>query len=221
MNVLKKMMNSRIAMLFVLIALIGINWAASIWHSRIDFTAEKRFTLSSATKKLLKNIDEPVEIDVFLKGNYPSGFKKLAASTDDLLREFKEVAGNKIQYHFISPDDNVEGTAIKYGDTLSALGLYPINLTSQLKEGQQQQLVYPVALVHYKDQVYPVKIYQGKTPLINFQELNSSEAMLEYRMADAIARITQKEKPLVGYATGNGEPMPGEYTGSMILLKMY
>ena len=65
--------------------------------------------------------------------------------------------------------------------------------------------------MHYKDQSIPVRIYQGKTPLINFQELNSSEAMLEYRLADAISKITRKEKSVVGYAIGNGEPFPGEY----------
>ena len=205
-NIFAKIFNSKAWLPIILVILIAINWAASQWHNRVDFTNEKRFTLSSPTKKLLKKIDEPVIVDVFLKGNYPSGFKKLAASTGDLLQEFKEIAGNKLQYHFISPEDVVPGADVKYGDTLSAMGLYPINLTSQVKEGQQQQFVYPVALVHYKDQVIPVKLYQGKTPLINFKELNSAEALLEYKMADAISKITQKEKPLVAYLTGNGEP---------------
>ena len=205
-NISAKIFNSKAWLPIVLVILIAINWAASKWHSRIDFTNEKRFTLSSSTKKLLKKLDEPVIVEVFLKGNYPSGFKKLAASTSDLLQEFKEIAGNKLQYHFISPEDVVPGTDVKYGDTLSAMGLYPINLTSQVKEGQQQQFVYPVAMLHYKEQAIPVKLYQGKTPLINFNELNSAEALLEYKMADAISKITQKEKPIVAYLTGNGEP---------------
>src|ERR1700712_3180216 len=111
MSFFKKITNGRIGLLLVLVLLVAINWAASVWHTRLDFTNEKRFTLSAATKKLLKNIDEPVTIDVFLKGNYPSGFKKLASSTDDLLREFKEIAGNKLQYHFISPEDEMDGIA--------------------------------------------------------------------------------------------------------------
>ena len=205
-NISAKIFNSKAWLPIVLVILIAINWAASKWHSRIDFTNEKRFTLSSSTKKLLKKLDEPVIVEVYLKGNYPSGFKKLAASTGDLLQEFKEIAGNKLQYHFISPEDVVPGTDVKYGDTLSAMGLYPINLTSQVKEGQQQQFVYPVAMLHYKEQAIPVKLYQGKTPLINFNELNSAEALLEYKMADAISKITQKEKPIVAYLTGNGEP---------------
>jgi|GEM_PF-6527947 len=55
------------------------------------------------------------------------------------------------------------------------MGFVPINLTSQIKEGQQQQLVYPYALVHFKEQIIPVVLYKGKTPLINFQDLNAKQ----------------------------------------------
>lgn len=203
----KKIAGTKLWLPLVILLLLAINWAASVWHSRIDFTNEKRFTLSTATKKLLRSIPEPVQVDVFLKGDYPSGFKKLSSSTADLLQEFKESAGKNFQYNFLSPDDLVEGTEVKYGDTLSAMGLVPINLTSQVKEGQQQQFVYPYAIVHYKGQALPVTLYQGKTPLINFQDLNSAEAMLEYNVANAISKITQPEKTMIGYANGNGEPM--------------
>lgn len=203
----KKIAGTKLWLPLVILLLLAINWAASVWHSRIDFTNEKRFTLSTATKKLLRNIPEPVQVDVFLKGDYPSGFKKLSSSTADLLQEFKETAGKNFQYNFLSPDELVEGTEVKYGDTLSAMGLAPINLTSQVKEGQQQQFVYPYAIVHYKDQALPVTLYQGKTPLINFQDLNSAEAMLEYNVANAISKIIQPEKTMIGYANGNGEPM--------------
>ena len=198
---------SRLWLVITLVILFALNFAASKWHSRLDFTNEKRFTLSSATKQLLNTIKEPVQVDVFLKGNYPSGFKKLSASTEDLLQEFKEIAGANFKYNYISPEDKVEGTEVSYGDTLSAMGILPINLTSQVKEGQQQQFVYPVALVHYNDKTLPVILYQGKTPLINFQELNSAEALLEYKIANAISNITQAEKTAIGYTNGNGEPM--------------
>lgn len=202
----KKIPGKKFWLPLVILLLVALNWLASVWHSRIDLTNEKRFTLSNATKNILKNIKEPVQVDVFLKGNYPAGFKKLSASTADLLQEFKEVSGKNFQYNFVSPDDHVEGTEVPYGDTLSAMGLVPINLTSQVKEGQQQQFVYPYALVHYQGQALPVTLYQGKTPLINFQDLNSAEAMLEYNVANAISKITQPQKTMIGYSNGNGEP---------------
>ena len=206
-NVFNRIWESKIWLLITLITLFAVNWAAAVWHNRIDFTNEKRFTLSNATIQLLKNIREPVQVTVFLKGNYPSGFKKLSATTSDLLQEFKEVAGKNFQYNFISPDDLLPGTNIKYADTIAAMGMLPINLTSQVKEGQQQQFVYPYALLHYGIKTLPITLYQGKTPLINFQELNSAEALLEYNIANAISKITQTEKPVIAYATGNAEPM--------------
>jgi ABC-2 type transport system permease protein len=203
---IKKIFNNKFWLPIMLIILVAINWAASLFHARIDLTNEKLFTLSNPTKKLLKKIDEPITIDVFLKGNYPSGFRQLSASTNDLLREFKEIAGSKIKYNFINPDDVVTGTEIKYADTLSAMGMYPINLTSQLKEGQQQQFVYPFAWLHYNGKDELVELYKGKSPQISFAEISSAEALLEYKLADGVAKITQKEKPGVAYAVGNGEP---------------
>ena len=208
---LAKVLNNKFWLPVSVFFLIIVNWTASQFHVRVDLTNEKRFTLSNATKKLLKKIEEPITVDVFLKGNYPSGFRQLSASTNDILKEFKEVAGNKLRYNFISPDELMPGTEIKFADTLSGMGLYPINLTSQLKEGQQQQFVYPFALIHYREKTFPVELYKGKTPLINFTELNSAQALLEYRLADAVAKITEKEKPIIGYAVGNGEPELGRF----------
>ena len=151
MNIFHKIWKSKLWLPVTIVLLGALNWLASQYHSRIDFTNEKRFTLSAPTIKVLQKLDDVVQVDVFLKGDFPSGFKKLANSTSELLGEFKEVAGKKLQYRFISPEENVEGTNVAWADTLGALGFYPINLTSQIKEGQQQQNIYPVAFVHYKE----------------------------------------------------------------------
>lgn len=219
-KIIYKIGSSRLWFPLVLVLLFCLNWAASVWHTRIDFTNEKRFTLSAATKKLLKNIKEPVQVDVFLKGNYPSGFKKLSTSTADLLQEFKEVAGSNFKYNFISPEENMEGTGKPYSDSLLNLGLPFINLTSQVEQGQQQQILFPVAFVHVGDRVVPVVVFEKKgfaNPdfkdgnRITSAELNGAEALLEYRFADALSKGMQTTLPIVGYSIGNGEPAPGQY----------
>ncbi len=200
-----KIWKSKFWLVLTIIFLVIINWAASIYHTRIDLTNEKRFTLSSPTIKLLKKLEDVVEIKVFLKGEFPNGFKKLAGSTSDILQEFKEIAGNKLQYSFVSPDDEMEDTHVKWGDTLSAMGLFPINLKSQLKTGEQQQLLYPVALMRYKGNVFPVKLYNG-IPNIGNLEINSAEALLEFQLADGLYKLTNQQKPMIAYSIGNGEP---------------
>ena len=205
MDFFSKIIKGRWWFLITALLLLAVNWFASVFHARVDLTDEKRFTLSSATKKILKNLDDRVEVKVFLKGDFPSGFRKLANSTQETLEEFKESADGKLKYELVSPDDNMEDTDVKWGDTLSAMGLYPINLKSQLKKGEQQQLVYPYALVRYRGKVIPVKLYSG-IPNIGRQEINSAEALMEYQLADGIYKLLEKQKPLVAYSIGNGEP---------------
>jgi gliding-associated putative ABC transporter substrate-binding component GldG len=210
MKLINKIWKSAFWLPIVIIALVVINWLASMYHARVDFTDEKRFTLSTPTKKVLKNLDDEVTVNVFLKGEFPSGFKKLANSTGEILNEFKEIAGSKLKFNFISPEDEMPGTLIKWGDTLSALGLYPINLKSQLKSGEQQQLVYPVALIKYKDKVEPIRLYNG-LPNINRSEINSAEALLEFTLINGIYKLSNQNKPMIAYSIGNGEPPVGSY----------
>ena len=190
--------------------LILVNILGALFHYRFDLTAEKRFSISKPVKGILKNLDEKVQVHVFLHGELPSGFKKLSSSTEDLLREFKDYAGGHVDYDFISPDDLIPGSNRTWADTLSSLGLIPINLKIQLKAGEQSQYIYPSALVKYRDKIMPVDLYTGNKTIITPPELNSTEALLEYKFAHAIQNLTSPERPLIAYATGNGEPTGAE-----------
>ncbi|MEO6289494.1 MAG: Gldg family protein, partial [Ginsengibacter sp.] len=199
-------LNKRWAFIIVVIILVAINFLAATFHYRVDLTNEKRFTISSPVKKILRNLNETVEVDIFLKGELPSGFKKLSNTSVELLQEFKEYAKGNIRYRVLSPEDMMPGTSKTYADTLTSLGIVPINLKVQLKAGEQSQYVYPAALVYYKDKVVPLNLYSGTKTIITPPELNSAEALLEYKFADALLKVQENQKPLLAYSIGNGEP---------------
>jgi len=192
--------------LIIIVAVVLINYLASVFHQRIDLTNEKRFTISTPVKKILKNIDEKMEINIFLRGDIPAGFKKLSLSAQDLLQEFKEYSKGNIHYKVISADEKIPGTDRTYADTLSSLGIVPINLKVQLKDGEQSQYIYPAAIVNYQNKLQAVNLYSGSNTFITAPELNSAEALLEFNFANAIAKIIENKKPMVAYAVGNGEP---------------
>ncbi len=196
----------RVYLALMLIGLLGINMLGTFFHTRIDLTDEERFTLSPGTIRVLNSIREPIHISVYLKGKYPSGFRKLSETTADLLEEFQLDASKRLTIEFVEPETAINDT-LTIGDSLSSAGFLPINLTAQVKQGQQQLLVYPYAKIQYRDRQEIVVLYKGKTPLHNNRVLNEAESMLEYHFASAIARIQQDEKPLIGYAIGHGEPM--------------
>ncbi|MEP6583238.1 MAG: Gldg family protein, partial [Ginsengibacter sp.] len=198
--------NNRWSLFTVIVVLIALNLLAATFHYRADLTNERRFTISSPVKKILRNIDNVIQVDIFLKGDLPSGFRKLATTSQELLQEFKEYAKGNIRYRLLSPEENIPETDRTYADTLTSLGVVPINLKVQLKAGEQSQYVYPAALVHYKDKTILVNLYAGTKTIITPPELNSAEALLEYKFADAISKIKESNRPLVAYSTGNGEP---------------
>ena len=193
--------------LIVIVGILLINYLASVFHKRIDLTNEKRFTISSPVKKVLKNIDHKMEITLFLRGDIPAGFKKLSVSAQELLQEFKEYSNGNIHYKIISADEKIPGTEKTFADTLSSLGVVPINLKVQLKEGEQSQYIYPAAIVNYENKMQPVNLYSGSSTFITAPELNSAEALLEFKFADAIEKIIENKKSMVAYAVGNGEPI--------------
>lgn len=193
-----------------LIGLIGLTYLSSIIHYRFDLTQEKRFTLSKSTTQMLRALDDKVYVDVFLEGDLPTGFKKLANATKELLESFKEYNSKNIIFHFFNPLKNTtDSSQKKLIDSIYQLGLQPTNIHVQAKVGEEerQRLVLPGALIHYKDRVVAIDLLKGVNQAGSFETLNNAEALLEYKFAHAISNITRKYVPLLGYATGHGEPL--------------
>ena len=186
--------------------ILAINFLASRFHYRVDLTDEKRFTISQPVKNILAELDDKMEVFIFLKGDLPSGFRKLAATSQELLQEFEEFSNGNIQYRLISPEELIESTGRTYADTLSSMGMIPINLKVQLQAGEQSQYIYPAAIIQYKGNIQTVDLYSGTKTIITPPELNRAEALLEYNFANAIQKLTKNTRPMIAYATGHGQP---------------
>jgi len=91
---------TQFALGFIIIILINV--IGSYVFTRIDLTAEKRYSLSDATKTMLGKIDDLVFFRVYLEGDFPAGFKRLSRETKELLDEMRAYNPN-IEYEFIDP----------------------------------------------------------------------------------------------------------------------
>jgi ABC-2 type transport system permease protein len=194
---------------YLLAAVIAINYIASLIHYRIDLTSEKRYTLTRPTKNLLRNINDQVLIDVYLAGDLPADFRNLRNNAEELLQEFRELS-NSITYHFSRPGEGLD-EASRQGvyRYLDSMGIRPTNVKVQTKggESQEESLVYPAALVRYKENVVSVNLLEGQDVTRGLQSLNNAAALLEYKFANAIQKVTQERAAVIGYLAGNGEPL--------------
>jgi ABC-2 type transport system permease protein len=207
---MNKLLSSKYWWIYLLLILIGINYLASGLHYRLDLTEERRYTLSEPTKRLLRNLDDRVSITFFLDGEMPAPFKKLSNESKELLQEFKELGKSNIQLKFGRPGDGLNDTArINFINYLTdTLGLKPTNVQVQASAGesQEERLVYPGAVIAYKDNEIAVNLLEGQSMTGGYQTLNNAEALLEYRFASAIQKVTTDSVAVVGYLLGNGQP---------------
>jgi gliding-associated putative ABC transporter substrate-binding component GldG len=206
---MKSLISSKFGWIILLIIIILINWLGWFWHFRLDLTQEKRYTLSNATRQLLRNLDEPVTVEVFLDGDMPAGFRKLANSTRDILQDFRDAGKNNIRFKFRKPLEGLNDSArLNFKDSLQHLGLSPINVQAQTSEGEghEERFIYPGALLHYAGRMVAVDFLQGQSSENGINSLNNAEALLEYKLTSAINKLTEDTIPAVGYLLGNGEP---------------
>ena len=208
------MKNNKINWIVLLLALVGLNILASIFHYRIDLTEEKRYSLTEPTKELLRGLQDPVHVEVFLEGEFPAGFRKLAVGVEEFLQEMKEYGGNNIQYSFTDPLGGLaDSTAAYLIDSLAYffdIPAFTLQAPGKVGDAQTQKLVLPGAVIRYRDTVVGVNLLKGEMGLGTEPEqlaalYNNIEASMEFKFANAIQKATTTIKPSVGYALGNGE----------------
>lgn len=101
-----------LSVLGYILALFLVNVAAQYFYTRFDFTKEKKFTLHPLTNSILKEVNKPITVTVYLDGEIPAAFKRLRNATADLLSDYTAYAGNNIHFEFVNPTDGLSGAAL-------------------------------------------------------------------------------------------------------------
>jgi ABC-2 type transport system permease protein len=192
----------------LILAIAGIvilNVLSSFFFGRIDFTAEKRFTLSDITKTILADLDDEVQVTVYLEGDFPAGFKRLRNSTADLLRDFKTYSNAHLKFDFVNPLSGDQKSQEEAYQLLIEKGIEPTNLSVKTEDGMSQKIIFPAALITYKGRQIPVKLLQSRAGISPEEVLNNSIQNLEYAFASAIKKISKNKSGRIGFTEGHGE----------------
>ncbi|MEO8794828.1 MAG: gliding motility-associated ABC transporter substrate-binding protein GldG [Daejeonella sp.] len=189
----------------VLLGILLVNLISSFFFARVDFTKDKRYTLSDISKNLVSNLDDNLHVTVYLEGEFPAGFKRLRNSTKDLLVDLKAYSGGKLQFDFINPSAGDSKTQESSYQQLMEKGIEPTNLSVKTEEGLSQKTIFPAALITYKGRQFPVKLLQSRAGASPEEVLNNSVQNLEYAFVSAIKKVTSGGKARIGFTEGNGE----------------
>ena len=168
-----------VAVMFLL--LVAVYVISGVVKHRVDLTADRIYTLSDGTHKILDKLDTPVEVRFYCSqrvNSMPVFLKTYAQRIEDLLTEYRKYSKGKLTIKKFDPEpdsdaedsanlDGIEGQPLQTGEKIY-LGLAVSCLDSK------------VALPFL-------------TP--------DREKLLEYDLSRAISRVITIDKPVVGVMT--------------------
>ncbi len=173
------------------------------FYKRFDLTQDHRFTLSKATEALVSEVATPIVIDVLLKGDFPSEFRRLQQETEQLLEEFNAINPN-IKYIFTNP---LEEEVLR-SETISELqrfGLTPMEVSVQESGKTKIETVVPWAIMGFGNKSVKVPLIKNTIGATSQDRVNNSIQQLEYAFADGLTKLLHPKKHKIAVLKGNGQ----------------
>src|SRR5258706_16282412 len=172
---------SAIGLIALALILVAFNYLLSRVPARIDLTDGKLYTLSDGTKKILRNLQTPVKVKLYISQgeSVPVQLRSFAQRVEDLVREFKAAAGPNLIVERYNPRPDSEEE-----DAAQLDGIEP----QQLVSGESFYLGAVVSQLDRKQSLAAI------TP--------QRERLLEYDLVRAIARVANPQRPKIGLMAG-------------------
>jgi gliding-associated putative ABC transporter substrate-binding component GldG len=169
------------------LVLILVNILANWVYLRFDLTRHHSYSLSPASRKLVRSLDEPVVIKVFYTPELPSPYNTYGRYLKDVLAEYKSASHGRVRAEFVpaQPAQAFETHAME-------AGLAPLQFEQMGSDQVQIRRGFMGLVLYYRDR-------SETLPVIKNVE------SLEYDLTSRIARMVRKNPTRIANVTGHQE----------------
>lgn len=174
---------------------------------RMDFTSDKRYTLSDYTINLLKGTKNeiPLDINIYLSGDLNYGFQRLQDATVNLLNDYSRYVNGSLEIR----QENVyqsENSASEIYEAMAERGMPGIVLNEIDREGKaSKKIIYPYAQISNGKDTLVVPLLKNVAGYTAEENINASIEGLEFEFTDAIRLLSQDASKSVAFIEGHNE----------------
>ncbi len=179
--------NCTLTIVIVVAIIAAINFISYQIFARLDLTSDKIYSLSSASKKTVANLDDLVIVKAYLSKNLPPEYLSLEQEIEDTLKDYQNYSSGKFKYQVINPPTDAETI-----EDLGMQGIPAISVQSYNNDSFQVINGYLGLIVEYGGETEVI-------PVVN------SVSNLEYNLTLAIKKLTTRDMPILGIVSGNEE----------------
>ena len=207
--------------IIALALIIVINIIGNVKFSRLDLTEDRLHTLSDNTIDFLENeIDQVINIEIYLDGEFPAFIQKLKNSIKEKIEEFQAYAGKKVKFRFVNPNEDKE-LAKELKQQLAQLGLYPSFILSKDEGSEEFTEIWAGAKILYGEKQQAIQFLPGGNFLVSPAHVNDAINQLEYNFVKAFWQLTNQSKDNIAFLRGHGELTNAEAWSIQYELKQF
>lgn len=178
--------------IMIIAIVVVVNILSENYNFRIDLTEGREYTLSKATRDILKKLDKPVTITAYFSKDLPPNIGNISGNLKDMLVEYGNRSNGMVVYKFVNPNENeaTEREAVQNG-------IQPIMINVRDKDQIKQQKAYLGAVVSMGNAKENIPFIQPGSAM-------------EYALSTAIKKLSVTNKPSIAIIEGHGEPQINE-----------
>jgi gliding motility-associatede transport system auxiliary component len=176
--------NTIIGVILVAVILVVINILSVGNFVRLDLTEGKEFTVSDATKDVLRELDDLVTVSVYMSEDMPTQLSTLRQNVSDLLDEYRNYGSGNLQIDFIDPAGDVQ-----LEQQLRGMGIPQIQAQTLEKDQFMSINIYLGMAISYLDKQEVIPVVQDTYSL-------------EYDLTAAILKVSQDKEINIGVLSG-------------------
>jgi ABC-2 type transport system permease protein len=184
----KKRSEKYIKFLIYLIIVVLVNVAGITLFFRMDLTANRMYSISDVSKKVVSTLSEPLTIKVFFTKNLPAPHNNTERYLHDMLEEYAIYANNHFNYNFydVSAEEGELSEKSQENQKLANdYGIHPIQIQAIEKDEVKFQRAYMGMVIIHGDLI-------ERIPTITTTE------GLEYKLTTTIQKLNNKISALLG-----------------------
>lgn len=202
--------------------LLLVNVLSYFFYFRLDLTEDQRYSLSEPSKRLMRNLEETVEVTVYLQGEQlPGGFERLRRAVKETLTEFQEFSGTRLRVQFEDPTAGSEEEKKERYALFQKTGVLPTNVFDQRGGKKTEVQIFPYAKVKVGEREEMVMLLKSNlvSAVSAEEKLNQSYENVEYVLASAIQKLGGTDKKNVGLMPDFTSKSPLVFRGMIDALK--
>ena len=193
-------------MLVFFVGIIVFFYASSFFLYRIDLTADKRFSLSRVSMEIASEIDQPVEVELYLAGELEPGLRELQREVIEKIAVLNVYAQKPIRVKITDPYGfaNAEKQN-EFQSQLVKKGIKPISFNRTTDEGVSSRYIFPGAIIRMGTKEIAINLLQNNSDFTGEVNFNHSFENVEFELVSSFQKLMRTKRSVVAFLEGQGE----------------